>query len=131
MILLLDTSTSECQVVLVDGEQRHRFVWQADRDLAHRLLRFINECLDEHSNTLEQLDGLGVLRGPGSFTGLRIGITTLNTIADSVKIPVVGVVGVVGENWQDEAVRRLNANENDRIVLPEYGRDARITKPRK
>lgn len=128
MILLLDTSTSECRLTLVDGDERHDYTWQADRELAHGLLRFIDECLAARSLAIGQLDGLGVLRGPGSFTGLRIGITTLNTIADSEVIPIVGTLG---EDWQDEAVRRLRTSENDMIVLPEYGREARITKPRK
>ena len=128
MILLLDTSTNECRLSLVGGSDRHDYIWQADRELAHGLLRFIDECLAVHSLEIRQLDGLGVLRGPGSFTGLRIGITTLNTIADSEAIPVVGTLG---EDWQDAAIRRLQAGENDVIVLPEYGREARITKPRK
>lgn len=128
VILLLDTSTSECRLTLIEGDEHHNYAWQANRELAHGLLRFIDECLARHDLAMGQLGGLGVLRGPGSFTGLRIGITTLNTIADSEAIPIVGVLG---ENWQDEAARRLLAGEDDTIVLPEYGREARITKPRK
>lgn len=128
MILLLDTSTSECRVTLVDGETRHDYTWQADRDLAHGLLEYIVARLTEHDRAVADLSGVGVFRGPGSFTGLRIGITTLNTIAASEHIPIVGTLG---ETWQIDALARLNAGEDDQIVLPEYGRDARITTPRK
>lgn len=128
MILLLNTSTPECQLTLIDGDKREDAVWQADRGLARGLLQFIVETLESQDTDIASLKGLGVMRGPGSFTGLRIGVTTLNTIADSQQIPIVGVTG---ESWQDDALRRLQAGEDDQIVLPEYGRDARITSPRK
>lgn len=128
MILLLDTTTSTCRMWLVDNTTRHEYIWEADRTLAHGLLEFLVTHLSEHGLALAQLDGIGVLRGPGSFTGLRIGITTLNTIADSQHIPIVGTRG---EAWIEDALMRLGAGENDQIVMPEYGREARITTPRK
>lgn len=128
MILLLDTSTPECHLTLVEGDTSTTATWMAERELAHGLLRFLVEQLAACNSSLHALEGIGVFRGPGSFTGLRIGIATLNTIADSEQIPIVAVMG---EDWQAEAVRRLRAGENAGIALPEYGRDARITKPRK
>lgn len=128
MILLLDTSTPECRLTLMDGDVRTVFLWQADRELARGLLKFIVETLAESGESIASLKGLGIMQGPGSFTGLRIGITTLNTIASDKDIPIVGATG---EFWQDDVLRQLAAGENDRVVLPDYGRDARITTPRK
>lgn len=128
MILLLDTSTSTCKLTLVDGKTITHYDWQADRTLAKGLLKYIVDTLAENKTTIQQLNGLGVMKGPGSFTGLRIGCTVLNTIAEFEHIPIVGTTG---EQWQAEAQGLLHSGVNQRIVLPDYGREARITKPRK
>lgn len=104
------------------------YEWQADRQLAKGLLKFLVDCAAKHDVQLTQLKGLGVYRGPGSFTGLRIGISTLNTLASFAHVPIVGVVG---DEWPQEVVQKLQAGQDDEIVLPEYGREARITTPRK
>lgn len=128
MILLLDTSTPICKLVLVDGDQQHRSEWQADRQLAKGLLAYLRDKLAEQGKTFQDISGIGVMRGPGSFTGLRIGLTVLNTFADAQQIPIVGATG---DHWQDDVLAGLRAGENQRIVLPLYGGEAHITKPRK
>lgn len=128
MILLLNTSTPVCRLTLVDGETHHEYEWQADRTLALHLLGFLRDKLAEHGKDFKDISGIGVFRGPGSFTGLRIGLTVLNTIADSQQVPIVGATG---DTWQQTARGRLAAGENDQLVLPEYGGDAHVTKPRK
>lgn len=128
MILLLDTSTPVCKLTLIDGDQRYDDEWQADRTLAKNLLRYLGDQLQKHGKTFADLTGIGAYQGPGSFTGLRIGLTVLNTIADAKSIPIVGGTG---ENWQDDVVSALENGRNDQIVLPHYGGDAHITKPRK
>lgn len=128
MYLLLDTSTSTCHAWLVNSAGEYAYKWLAERELAYGLLRFLVECTAEHDVQLSQLQGLGVYRGPGSFTGLRIGVSSLNTLAAFAKIPIVGAVG---DEWRSEALERLRSGENDTVVLPEYGREARITAPRK
>lgn len=126
MILLLDTSTPICQLTLIDGDQRSDSEWEANRELAKGLLGYIEDTLGD--KTWGDITGLAVYRGPGSFTGLRIGITVLNTLSDALHIPIVGETG---EGWQDKALIRLRTGENDQLVMPEYGSEARITTPRK
>ncbi len=128
MILLLDTSTPLCKLSFINDNERFDDEWQADRALAKGLLDYINHNLENHSKIWSDIDGIGVFRGPGSFTGLRIGLTIVNTIADSQSIPIVGSMG---DTWQDEALDRLKNGQNDGIVMPFYGSEAHITSPRK
>jgi tRNA threonylcarbamoyladenosine biosynthesis protein TsaB len=128
MILLLDTSTPTCNLTLIDGEQQFEAQWLAERQLARGLLSFINEQLAARGYSWSDVTGIGVYRGPGSFTGLRIGLAVLNTLADGQQVPIVGTDG---DDWRQAAITRLKASENDRIVLPLYGGDAHITKQRK
>jgi len=128
MILLLDTSTPVCKLSLVDGDWRFDDEWQADRTLAKGLLGYVHKNLHAHDKNWSDLSAIGVFEGPGSFTGLRIGLTVMNTIADSQKIPIAGGRG---EQWQADVLAKLGSGHNDKIVLPFYGSDAHITQPRK
>jgi tRNA threonylcarbamoyladenosine biosynthesis protein TsaB len=128
MILLLDTSTGVCKLTLINGDQAFTDEWQADRTLAQRLLGYIQEQLGLHGKKMSDITGIGVYQGPGSFTGLRIGMTVVNTIADSQQIPIVGATG---EDWRDQVLERLKSGDNDRVVMPFYGSEAHITTPRK
>ncbi len=128
MILLWDSAAMQVKLTLVDGNRSTAYDWHADRTLARDMLAYLRDRLAEHGATFDDITGIGVFRGPGSFTGLRIGMTVLNTIADTNAVPIVGEVG---DEWQARCLARLSAGENDRIVLPEYGGEAHITKPRK
>lgn len=128
MILLLDTSTPLCKLTLIDDDWRYDDQWQADRQLAKGLLEYLQQQLQKNDKTFDDITALGAFRGPGSFTGLRIGLTVVNTIADAQNIPIVGAEG---DAWQRDALDKLQRGENDKIVLPFYGSDAHITKPRK
>lgn len=128
MILLLDTSTPICKLTLVEKDWHYNDEWQADRELAKHLLAYLQEQLEKNGRLWTDITGIGAFQGPGSFTGLRIGLTVLNTIANAQEIPIVGATG---ENWQAVALEKLTRGENDRLVLPFYGSEAHITKPRK
>lgn len=128
MILLLNTSTGLCQLTLVDGNDKYEYEWQADRSLARDLLSYLRDRLSDHGKTFADISGIGVMQGPGSFTGLRIGLTIMNTLASDLGCPIVGGQG---EDWQGMALNRLENGEDDKLVMPYYGREANITKPRK
>ena len=124
MIILLDTSTATCRLTTVDGESSNNFDWEAGRALARGLLGFIQEKVGDVKN----ISGIGIMRGPGSFTGLRIGMAVANTLADGLGVPIVGETG---DSWRETALGRLLSGEDDQVILPFYGGDAHITKPKK
>lgn len=128
MIILLDTSTPLCRLGIASTESIQWHEWQADRQLAKGLLEFVISTLTEGGNELSDITGIAVYKGPGSFTGLRIGLTVMNTLASSLHIPIIGRNG---DTWAKDAVTDIQKGENDKVVLPEYGAAANITKPRK
>ena len=111
-----------------DGALHVKREWQAHRTLARDILKVCSELIDETGLTFSDLEGIVVFRGPGSFTGLRIGITVANTMAYSQSIPVVGAQG---DDWRDDGMKCLQHGEDDKTVLPDYGAPPRITAPRK
>lgn len=128
MILLLDTSTPTCKLSFVEGDWRYDDEWEAARELAKGLLGYLQHQLEKKDKRWKDISGIVAFQGPGSFTGLRIGLTVLNTIADAQSVPIVGTTG---DDWQVQGLRRLDDGEDDKVVLPEYGSDAHITQPRK
>ena len=128
MIILLDTSSPICRLTLIEGSVRRDFEWEANRELAKELLGYIESRLSEMEKEFADITGIGVLRGPGSFTGLRIGVTVCNTLADALDVPIVGEMD---DDWQERSLMRLHAGENDHTTLPLYSSEAHITSPRK
>lgn len=128
MILAIDTSTMACRITLIDGDRRLEEEWEVGRQLADQLIGHLREFLTAHDASWSDISSIIIFKGPGSFTGLRIGLTVMNTMAETLDVPIVGVSG---ENWVNEGRRRLESGENDRLVMPLYGREANITKPRK
>lgn len=128
MIVLWNSAEMTVQLTLIDGDKRTDYEWVAERNLARDMLAYLRDRLAENEASFADISGIGVFRGPGSFTGLRIGLAVLNTIAHEQRIPIVGVAG---DAWREECLERLQNGRNDEIVLPEYGAEARVTKPRK
>mgnify|MGYP001165370204 FL=1 len=90
-ILALDTSSRHCSVCL--QRDSHQFIRRDNGSVSHsrHLLALIQQSLDEAELCLEQLDAIAVVKGPGSFTGLRIGIAVTQGLAFAQQIPVIAV----------------------------------------
>lgn len=91
-ILAVDTSTTVGSVALLDGLQIAA-EWTLHSRQTHnrRLLGTIDLLLQQAGWPVGQVDAFAVTIGPGSFTGLRIGLTTVKTLAWSLDRPYVGV----------------------------------------
>lgn len=129
IILTLRTDKPEAEIALYKDENLiSEIKWQAHRALADTIHFKINEILKSNELANHDIEGIVCYKGPGSFTGLRIGLTVVNTFAASFDIPIVGVNS---DNWENDGIRRLLKGENDKIALPLYGAEAKTTKPKK
>ena len=114
--LLFDTSSSYCSVAFLKGQVT--FVRTSDQPLSHakQALVMIDEVLRESSVQLSELGGIGLTHGPGSFTGLRIGLSIAQGLAYGAGTPVIGVTSL--------AAMASQACGKDGIVIPAL--DARM-----
>lgn len=89
--LVVDTTSMiRTQIGLINGDSKIELNLEAPRSQEQKLLSLIDQGLQALNLELKDLDWIGVTLGPGSFTGLRIGISAVRTLAYSLKIPIRG-----------------------------------------
>lgn len=119
MILAIRTDQPNASIQFGDDNK----TWEAGRQLSQQLLPEIKKIVGDWS----RVSGVVVFQGPGSFTGLRIGITVANALAAGLGLPIVGAAG---DDWLAEGTKRLQAGGSDGQVVPIYGAEPNISKPK-
>lgn len=90
-ILAIDTATEACSAALWNDGTLSAHFEICPREHTQRILPLVQEVLTESGTTLSELDALAFGRGPGSFTGVRIGIGIAQGLALGAELPMIGV----------------------------------------
>lgn len=90
-ILAIDTSSPRCATALMTDDLFIKRISDAERQSAQRVLPMIAELLEEAGIKLSELSAIAVMSGPGSFTGLRIGIGVTQGLSMALSIPVIAL----------------------------------------
>ncbi|OIO48931.1 MAG: tRNA (adenosine(37)-N6)-threonylcarbamoyltransferase complex dimerization subunit type 1 TsaB [Parcubacteria group bacterium CG1_02_41_12] len=131
MHLFIDTTEKESfDIALIDDERvikKKRI--KSIRQHSEKLLKSIDALLLSAKSSLKDIQGIIAVKGPGSFTSLRIGIATANALAFALGVGIAGVDKT--DEWSkivssaDLIFKKQKKNLN--IVIPEYGREPDIT----
>lgn len=94
MILVIDTSGPECAAGIYDAGRKMLVASKSEtlgKGHAERLIPMIDDVLTDAGLTLKDMTRIGVTVGPGSFTGIRVGVAAARGFALSLGVPAVGV----------------------------------------
>lgn len=92
MHLAIDTTTDTASVALVeDNEVLAELSWRSGQNHGTQLLPNLAHLLSQTGLSLQSVGSIMVARGPGSYNGLRVGISTAKALAFSLNIPIVGI----------------------------------------
>ena len=101
MQLAIDTSTDTASLAIVqDSEVLAELTWRCGQNHTTQLLPHLAHLLNQTKLSLQSTTGIIVARGPGSFNGLRVGISTAKGLAFSLGIPIVGISSLEAEAYQ-------------------------------
>ncbi len=91
-ILHIETSTTSCSVALShSGQLKHAIAYDNGYSHAENLHPFIQRLFAESQVNIQQLSAVAISKGPGSYTGLRIGVSAAKGLAYALKIPLISI----------------------------------------
>lgn len=130
MILIIRTDNPLAELGIYDDNNKElvHIKWEAGRALSAQIHQKIEEIFLKSGIGYRELTGLVLYKGPGSFTGLRIGASVANTLASELDIPIAGSSG---KGWLLNGLGILRSNPDQRSVEIDYGSPPNTTKPKK
>jgi tRNA threonylcarbamoyl adenosine modification protein YeaZ len=118
LILAIDTSSAQCAACVFDtdrGRETGRHVLDLGKGHAEHLMAVIEAALGQAGAGYSALGRIAVSVGPGSFTGVRVGVSTARGLALALKIPAIGIStleAVAAESHADNTAKVLVAFES-------------------
>jgi len=105
LILALDTATRGGSLALLDGDALHAAAGDPSRTHGERLPGEILDLVAAHGHGVHDIDLFAVVSGPGSFTGLRVGMATIQGLAMTTGKRVIAVptLDAIASGWLDDA----------------------------
>jgi len=101
MLLAIDTSTDTASLALVqDSQALAELTWRCEQNHSVELLPRLADLLGRSKSNLQSISSIIVAKGPGSFNGLRVGVSTAKGLAFSLGIPIVGISTLEVEAYQ-------------------------------
>ena len=127
-ILAIDTSSSVCSVALLEDE---RIIQELNinntRTHSENLMPLVEKLLDTNSVKLQDINLLACDKGPGSFTGIRIGISSIKAMAEVHSIPICGVTSLEGLAYNEEITNGIIVPiidaRNDNVYTATFDKD--------
>lgn len=112
IILNIETSSPVCSVCLAkDGKMLGMKETSEEKSHASLLTVFVNELLDENNLKITDLDAVSVSEGPGSYTGLRIGVSTAKGICFGIDKPLIAI------STLDALAYAVSKNISEKVLL--------------
>lgn len=100
MQLAIDTSTDTASLALIqDNEILAELTWHSQQNHSVELLPKLNFLMNQAKADIRSATGIIVARGPGSYNGLRVGVSTAKGLAFSLGIPLVGISTLEAEAY--------------------------------
>lgn len=133
MILIINTALVEKTLVGV-AENGKLYKRSGPARDSSKILVLLDNLLKKRRKGLDNLEGVVVVTGPGSFTSIRQGVVVANTLAFLLKIPVAGIKldeFKDASNLVTFCLHRLKEAKVGKMVKPYYDREPNITKPKK
>lgn len=127
-IVAIKTDQPEAEIHIMCDGVTHSYTWTAHRQLAQQLLAALADQLKKAGCSITDITGLIFYKGPGSFTGLRIGASVVNALAYDKKLPISSQTG---DSWIEAGQKALMAGRSEKLATLEYGGQIHITSPKK
>ena len=98
-ILSIDTSSKICSISIIEANDNNFEILvehnsNDEKKHSQKLMPIIKYSFDETNLTLDNIDLIAVCVGPGSFTGIRIGVSTAKAFSDAKNIPIIGITSL-------------------------------------
>ena len=112
-ILNIETSTKNCSVSIAKDGVQLCLVEENEESFAHgeKLNQFIEWCIDGAEITLNDLDAICVSKGPGSYTGLRIGVSSAKGFAFGLNLPLLAINSL-------QILAEMQINKGFDLIIP-------------
>lgn len=101
MQVAIDTSTNTASLALVqDGDIMAELTWHCEQSHSTQLLPSLSYLLKQNNLNLQSATCISVARGPGSYNGLRVGLSTAKALAFSLNVPIISIGTLEAEAYQ-------------------------------
>ncbi len=119
LLLALDTSTHQASVALCsEDELLGEYTWYVDNNHSVELLERVQRLVEDCAKTMQDIEGIAVATGPGSFNGLRVAVATAKAFAFALQKPIAGVstldvIAAEQQHWNGPICALLEAGRSE------------------
>ena len=135
IVLAIDTAGTGCYAALYNSDE-DTILGTAGADIgrghAERLMAFVDAALDAADLTLKDIDRIAVTIGPGSFTGIRVGVAAARGLALALGVPAVGVPSLsafAADRWTGKPLLVAKDAKRDEVYWQSFAADGAALSP--